>query len=208
MDPNGQSLCLRMDIDLSSLSLTGRRIRLRSITPRYAEAVFSEFTAEICRYMLPRPADTIDDTMEFISSAVRGMEARRDLVLVILSRDDEEFLGCCGIHSRRIPRTPELGIWLKKSAHGRRFGREAIGVACRWALQHLEFEYLIYPVDRRNAPSRMIPESMGGVIIEEKRVPTMRGTELDEVVYKLTPEALAHASSVGWEAGEPGSNRP
>ena len=119
------------------------------------------------------------------------MTLRNDLTFVVLKKDDEEFLGCCGIHGRENTRTPELGIWIKESAHGRNYGREAVVVACQWALKHIEFEYLIYPVDRNNFPSRKIPESMGGVIFEEKRVGTFRGTELDEIVFKLTPEAVA-----------------
>jgi hypothetical protein len=64
------------------------------------------------------------------------------------------------------------------------------------------FDYLVYPVDRRNIPSRRIPESMGGEILEEKRVATMRGTELDEIVYRLTPERIARTS--GGRREEPG----
>jgi hypothetical protein len=43
----------------------------------------------------------------------------------------------------------------------------------------------VYPVDRRNIPSRKIAEALGVVVVDEKRTPTMRGTELDTLVYVI-----------------------
>ena len=64
----------------------------------------------------------------------------------------------------------EPGIWLKKDAHGKRYGREAIRIVSNRAVDNLDFDYLVYPVDRDNIPSRKIPESMGGLVFEEKKV--------------------------------------
>ena len=55
-----------------------------------------------------------------------------------------------------------------------------------------QFDYLIYPVDRANIPSRKIPESLGGIIFEEKKTKTMSGGVLDEVVYKISHGNLKH----------------
>ena len=187
---NTPALQLVCAIDLTTVCVEGPRIRLRAIGEEFAEAIFQEFSADITRFMIPKPAETIDDTFAFIHASMRGMETKAEMVFAILAKDSEEFLGCCGIHGQANPRTPEVGIWLKKSAHGKALGREAATLACQWALNYIDFDYLIYPVDRANIPSRKIPESMGGVIFEEKRVQTMRGTELDEVVYKISPEAL------------------
>ncbi len=43
--------------------------------------------------------------------------------MVILDRETGRFLGCAGLHELEAAR-PELGVWLKKSAHGNGFGRE------------------------------------------------------------------------------------
>jgi len=198
MIPEDQNqFALRDDIDLTSLVIEGERVLLRAVDFPYAEAIFREFTDEITRYMIPKAADDISETEDFIRASRQGMKEQYDLALVILRKpeagtsEEEEFLGCCGLHGRRHGRTPELGIWLKKGAHRQGLGRETIVLLSQWALAHLDFDYLIYPVDRANTPSRRIPESMGGVIIEEARMPTMRGTELDEIVFQLTPEAIA-----------------
>ena len=39
-----------------------------------------------------------------------------------------------------------------------------------WALANLEFEYIKYPVDEDNHPSRRIPEALKGVIASEYEV--------------------------------------
>ena len=80
---------------------------------------------------------------------------------------------------------------LQLANHALNDGREAVLLASQWALRNIAFEHLIYPVDRGNAPSRRIPESMGGEIFNEQKVETMRGTELDEVVFKITSEKVA-----------------
>ena len=109
---------------------------------------------------------------------------------VIIDKETGEFLGCCGLHGKNNVRTPELGIWLKKDAHGKKLGREAIKTLCYWAVKNIDFEYLIYPVDRANISSCKIPEYLGGIIFDEKKVENMSGNILDEVVYKIPYNTL------------------
>ena len=172
-------------VDLTSLRIEGERIILLSITESCSPEIFKEFTPEITRYMFPRPAEKIEETLSFISGSLEGMLSGRDLVLVIKKKESGEFLGCCGLHGKGNPRTPELGIWLKKDAHGKKYGREAIRILTLWAVENIDFDYIMYPVDKANIASRKIPESLGGIIFEEKRVRTMSGGFLDEVVYKI-----------------------
>ncbi|MEH2435865.1 MAG: GNAT family N-acetyltransferase [Nostoc sp.] len=84
-----------------------------------------------------------------------------------------------------VPHTPELGIWLKKSAHGHGFGREAIHVLKDWVDKNLEYNYLSYPVDKRNIPSRKIAESLRGKIFREFQQINKSGYLLDEVEYRI-----------------------
>lgn len=107
-----------------------------------------------------------------------------NLQLVIL-KPSGEFLGCCGLHGQANPKIPEFGIWLKKDAHGFGYGKEAIHGLYSWATQNLQAEYYIYPVDRNNIASRKIPESLGGVIINEYVDQGLAGNRLDNVVYKV-----------------------
>ncbi|MBA3030716.1 MAG: GNAT family N-acetyltransferase [Desulfobacterium sp.] len=172
-------------IDLTSIRIEGDRVVLSSICGRYSNEVFKEFTPEITVYMVPKPTETIDETVSFIAESLKSMKAGNDLHLVITKKDNGEFLGCCGLHGRQNTKTPELGIWIKKAAHGNKYGQEAIQTLVSWAIGKINFDYFIYPVDKANIASRKIPETLGGIIFEEKMVSTMRGTILDEIVYKI-----------------------
>ena len=188
-------------MELTSLRIDGDRVTLRSISYKYSNEIFKEFSPEITKYMGPKPAEKIEETFSFITESLDGMKAGNDLTLVITKRDDGEFLGCCGLHGRGNTRTPELGVWIKKTAHGNKYGQEAIQTLASWAIETIDFDYVIYPVDKVNIASRKIPESLGGIIFEEKMVSTMRGTFLDEVVYKITYEILKHNKLVQQKAG-------
>ncbi len=67
---------------------------------------------------------------------------------------------------------------------------EAIQTLISWAAEHIDFDYAIYPVDKANAPSRKIAESLGGSIFEEKKMKTKSGRYLDEVVYRISNEMV------------------
>ena len=71
------------------------------------------------------------------------------------------------MHGKSSVITPEFGIWLKIGAHGKKLGREAIETLALWAVDNIDFEYAIYPVDRANVSSCKIPEYLGGTITPE-----------------------------------------
>ena len=172
--------------DLYTLEIPSERIRLVSISKAYEQAIFDEFTSDIATYMIPKPAEAIEETREFIVSSLAAFEDANNLQFVIVDKETSEFLGCCGLHGRKDTRNPEFGIWLKKSAHGRGLGREAITTLARWAQAHIDLDSFIYPVDKRNAPSRAIPLSLGGQLIGERLETGMAGNILEEVIYQIS----------------------
>jgi [ribosomal protein S5]-alanine N-acetyltransferase len=135
--------------------------------------------------MFPSPARDIEETRKFIDVSRRGMQIGNNLQFVILSKAMGEFLGCCGLHGEDNVRTPELGIWLKKSAHGSGYGREAVRTLVNWSCDNVDIDYFLYPVDRRNIASAKIPESLGGEVVQELKTETPTGKILDKVVYKI-----------------------
>lgn len=172
-------------LNLDEVSIATDRLVLRPITHQFAEIIFQEFTPEINRFMFPASPKEIGETTAFISSAIALRQKNAELVTVILGRETNEFLGVCGLHSRKDPEEPEFGIWLKKGAHGSGYGREAIHALYDWACNSLEVAAFIYPVDKANTPSRKIPESLQGVIVGEVMAPTMGGGVLDKVIYRI-----------------------
>jgi RimJ/RimL family protein N-acetyltransferase len=171
--------------DLNAVEIKSARLTLRPVTAAFAKIIFAEFTPEITKFMLFRSAQHISETEHAIAEMTEKRRLGTDLTLAILTKESQEFLGCCGLHGRKNPREPELGIWLKKSAHGHAFGREAIAALRGWAERELIVDALIYPVDRNNIASRKIAKHLGGTIVAAERTKTMSGGELDSVIYRI-----------------------
>ncbi|MCK5332230.1 MAG: GNAT family N-acetyltransferase [Candidatus Marinimicrobia bacterium] len=170
-------------------SIEGARIVLKPITLNYTNVIYTEFTPEITVYMFPRSAERISETEKFIRNASRQRAAGTDLVFVILDKQSGEFSGVCGLHNTGKANQPEFGIWLRKGAQGKGLGLESISALKKWSERTLMVDSFIYPVDRRNQPSRKIAETLNGEIINEKKVKAMSGRMLDEVIY-LIPAVL------------------
>ena len=173
-------------IDSDQIEIATTRLHLRPPVIDDAQQIFEEFSSEITTYMMPNPATDISETEEFIEKATAAQKTRTEYHWVISNRDTHEFLGICGLHGRSQPNSPELGIWLKKSAHGNHYGYEAIEALVAWVCENVICDFLIYPVDRRNLASRKIAQRLGGAIIDEKEIRNMSGNMLDEIVYRIS----------------------
>jgi hypothetical protein len=94
------------------------------------------------------------------------------------------IFGNLKVPSRLIPRINDGGLRLPaQSCQG--YGREAVTTLVNWSNKHLNLDYFIYPVDRRNIASRKIPESFDGKISHEYQVKISSAKILDLVVYKI-----------------------
>src|SRR5579859_777984 len=101
-------------MDLSHVIITTERLKLVPVSKEYASDIFREFTEEITKYMSPPSPKTINDTLEYIRSTTPKMLNGEELPVAILSKETGEFLGGGGVHALNT-RTPEFGIWIKKS---------------------------------------------------------------------------------------------
>lgn len=163
-----------------------QRLLLVPISMDYADVIFDEFTDEVTQYMYPATPRRIQETETFVRESLITMARGHNLQLVILDKTSEEFLGCAGIHNLET-RYPELGIWLKISAHRHGYGMETITALKAWADNYLDYDYLKYPVDVRNYPSRRIPEALGGVPEHTYWTRSQNGIELEITEYRLYP---------------------
>lgn len=171
-------------VDLTTLYLECDRLRLQSISLDYQQDIFLEFTDEITEYMFPKPAETLQETERFIKTAIQQCKRGTDLTFVILKKENREFLGVCGVH-RVHTDTPEIGIWTKKAAHGHGYGREAIHCLANWLKQNIDYDYLVYTVDKKNIPSCKIPESLGGRASREFEKLSLSAKMLNLIEYRI-----------------------
>ena len=168
---------------LINIELATERLLLKPISLKYKEVIFKEFTDKVTIFMWLRSAEDISETEEFIKTSIKGLEKGSNSQLVVLENKSKEFLGCAGLH--HIDRkNPELGIWIKESAHGNKYGREAIVGLVNWAEKNLDYDYILYPVDSKNIASRKIPESLGGKIAREYDAKN-NGKNLHLVEYRI-----------------------
>lgn len=184
-----------LSLDFSAVTIIGDRIALVPVTKIFAAEIFHEFDADTTKYMVPQPAKDIVEIFDFIAMSQQGMRREQELVFAIIHGLSGEFLGVCSCTGRESNETPELGIWLKKSAHGHKFGLESISILMQWLFMHIQFDYLIYPVARANVASRKIPESLGGKLFATRQFRSTSGKVLDEVVYHIK-NALAVPTSL------------
>src|ERR1035437_3585730 len=108
-------------MDLSKTVILTDRLKLIPTSLQYATEIFREFTDEVTTYMYPKSAREISETEAFINTSLREMENGETLQVVILDKNTGEFLGHGGAKNLKTD-TPELGIWIKKGAHGNKYG--------------------------------------------------------------------------------------
>ena len=171
-------------MNLSRVKIETDRLILVPIATKHAHDIFREFTAEITKYMFSKPADDISETKEFISRAMGNLKNGNGLQMTVLLKSTNEFLGYAGLHEISTG-IPELGLWIKKSAHNNGYGSESIRALKKWAEENLDHEYLLYPVDESNVISRKIPEKLGGKIIGKSVKNNQSGINLYIVNYKI-----------------------
>ena len=170
-------------MNLNEVVIESRRLKLVAINESHIRDVYTNFTQPISRFMFPQPTGQIDDTEKFVKSSMEGLVAGTNLQLVILDIENDEFLGCIGLHNIGTE-DPELGVWIKKSAQSEGYGLEGIRELVKWAKANIDYDHFKYPVDKNNTSSRRIPVTLGGKFMKSyKRMNMLKTKELDIVEY-------------------------
>jgi RimJ/RimL family protein N-acetyltransferase len=170
--------------DLRGIALLSNRLSLRAFTPADAPEIFEAASLAITRFMAWDPSPSIEAFAEAWREWLRRMTTGTELHLVIRLTLTDELLGVAGIHRIGSPE-PEVGIWIKETAHGLGYGRESIAAIVAWAPAHIDAIAFIYPVVEQNHPSRRLAESLHGTIVGTRKLRKSSGAIFDEVVYRI-----------------------
>jgi [ribosomal protein S5]-alanine N-acetyltransferase len=173
-------------MDTSNITITTKNLCLKGISLDYKKDIFKEFTVEIAKHMSPKVPEKIEETIEFIEKSIKENKKGSNLQLVVLDKEYKDFLGLVALHHIDT-KTPKLRVWLKKSAHGSGYGKEAIIALKDWADENLDFDYLIYPVADTNLASRRIPEFYGKKISREYDRVNKKGKKQHMLLFKIFP---------------------
>ncbi len=170
-------------MNVLDLVITGEHVYLKVVTLDYLEDIFKEFNESIITYMYPGPSTEIQLTKEFIENSIKKAIEGIDYTYMILKKGTNEFIGCGGVHHLDKD-CPELGIWVKKSAHGNHYGLEAVTISYEYFKD--QYESFSYPVDERNGASKRIPLSLGGKLIKRYDEYSLDGRllHLEEYIIK------------------------
>ncbi|MDR0860929.1 MAG: GNAT family N-acetyltransferase [Candidatus Peribacteria bacterium] len=155
-------------MDIFTQGLETERMYLVPLEEKYAEDYFRELNAEITKYMTPSPAKDISETKARMQGTIQKMQRKEKIALVYINKTTSEFIGGLNISGLGNP-TLKVGLWTKKSVHGQGFGREGMLALIERVQKNLDFEYILYPADKDNRPSRKIAELAGGILEVDKK---------------------------------------
>jgi len=136
-------------------------LRLTRFAMTDAADVFACITPAITRYLPWEPPswDEYRARCEMLTAA----EDPHNVSFTVRRRDTGECLGMASIE-RADRETPETGLWLKETAHGRGYGGEIVRAVIGWGGAALGKTGFLYPVAEANTASRRIAERLGGGI--------------------------------------------
>lgn len=165
--------------DMNDTVIESGRLSMRPFGPADAADAFACITPSLTRFMSWEPPGSRAAFDAVWQAWLPAMAAGSESVFAIRARRDGTFLGLAGVH-RMHADDPELGIWIREDRHGHGFGREAVGLAARWASPRIRAASFLYPVAEANVASRRIAESLGGVVCDRRSTP-----KYDAVVYRI-----------------------
>jgi RimJ/RimL family protein N-acetyltransferase len=153
------------------------RLQLRQFQMVDAQEVFGCITPGIAKFM-PWEPPSWSEYLTRCEKRVQAPEPNK-FSFAIRRLDGGECLGMASLEDADSV-SPELGLWLKESAHGRGFGREVVAALVEWGHASLGKRTFTYPVAIQNIASRRIAESLHGEIIGNRTNP-----KYDSVVYRI-----------------------
>lgn len=152
---------------------------------KYLKDYYQEFTEEITKYQYPDPFLNQEEASQLVSEFVSEMEQGNMLELVILSKE-EEFLGSMEVFGLKEENS-EVGLWLKKDAHGCGYGYEALQGLLSYLKETTKRQTYIYEVDVRNEASIHLVEKFPHKKGKCEELVTESGKKLNLQMYFIEP---------------------
>ena len=153
------------------------RLQLSQFQMTNAQDVFGCITPGITQFM-PWEPPSWPEYVARCEKRIQSPEPNK-LHFVIRRLDRGECLGMASLEDADSD-SPEVGLWLKESAHAQGFGREVVTALVAWGYATLGKESVIYPVAVQNIASRCIAENLHGGIIGSRT-----NQKYDSVVYRI-----------------------
>jgi RimJ/RimL family protein N-acetyltransferase len=176
--------------------LAGARVLIRPFERGDVEALQEAVAESRENHLLPwlpwaRGHTTREETLDFIARSRAQWLTRDSLGGGIFRKEDGWLLGGIGLHTHdwRV-RAFEIGYWLRRSAIGQGYMREAVAVMTRVAFEALGANRVMIRCDAHNDRSRRVAEGCGFVFEGRHRHDslTLNGTLRDTLFFSLVRE--------------------
>jgi len=153
------------------------RLQLSQFQMMDAQEVFGCITPSITKFLPWEPPSWRD----YVTRCEKRIQAPdpNKFHFVIRQLDNGECLGMASFEDADSA-SPEIGLWLKESAHRQGFGREVVASLIQWGHVSLGKGSFTYPVAVQNIASRRIAEKLHGEIIGSRTNP-----KYDSVIYRI-----------------------
>jgi RimJ/RimL family protein N-acetyltransferase len=184
-------LAMLLSGDLSRISISSARLTLRSFTAGDAADSFAEANARIAEYMSWNRSTSEAEFEALWQGHLSDMSAGKDLHLIVRLARTNEFIGASGLHPAEADLL-ETGIWIKESAQGCGFGREAVAAVVKWASETFRPSSFLYPVVDENKPSRRLAEALGGEILGTRQRQKPGDKVRTLLLYRIPAANLRH----------------
>jgi ribosomal-protein-alanine N-acetyltransferase len=171
-------------MDYSNIFIETVRLKIRPISFKYIKEIFDEFTSEICKYLIPQPSKNISEIRDFINLSICQVKNGITIQFELENKLDE-FVGIVGVYKINT-RNPELGLWIKTKEQNKGYGTEALNAIIEWINLNIEYDHLIYPIDKRNERSRKLIEKLNGKIADVHMNRNSNDIEFEEVEYWIS----------------------
>lgn len=169
-------------MDFTNVKIETERLMLVPVSKEHILDIFKEFKLPITQYMNYSSAGSVEELTERQEKWDFELKQGTKLSLTVFLKEGNEFLGRFSIENT-LEKNPEMGGWLKQSAHGNGYGREAALGLKNWADKNLTHENLIWPCAKVNLASRKLAEHLGGTVQKEFIRKTESGNEWEAVEY-------------------------
>lgn len=172
-------------MDLSLITIETNRLLLVPVSTQHISDIFQEYREPMTKYMNHPTTGTLEELTERHKKWRRQLKAGTRLFMATLLKASGEFIGCFAIDGIGTM-DPEMGGWLKKSAHGQRFGQEAAAGLRKWAQTHLTYHHLKWPCAKANIASCKVAEALGGKVEKQYKKTNTSGYTWDFVEYWIS----------------------
>lgn len=130
------------------------------INDSYLEDFLEHLTPDITKYLSFDANGNQPLLKEYIRRSRIEIANGTALVLIVLDKETNEFMGSCGLSDINAE-TVEIGLWLKTTAQGKGYGTEITQKLIEITRQEINTQSILYAVEKGNEASIVMPTKFG-----------------------------------------------